>query len=145
MTLTSNRLKVAPQDLDMLHAEPGLCVMTDPMKSVTKLGRANAMASLPSMPPPALGVSDFLAGVSDSQKRKYKETLDTHSQMMQSLADTQDMIQRELQWYGRACLAPQCTLSPNTSTLASTSSSARMSYETNNPYAPSSARVWMLS
>jgi hypothetical protein len=31
---------VSPQDLDVVQLEPLLCVVTDPMKSVTKLGGA---------------------------------------------------------------------------------------------------------
>ena len=31
--------QVSPQDLDVVQLEPLLCVVTDPMKSVTKLGR----------------------------------------------------------------------------------------------------------
>ena len=33
------RSQVSPQDLDVVQLEPLLCVVTDPMKSVTKLGR----------------------------------------------------------------------------------------------------------
>ena len=31
---------MSPQDLDVVQLEPLLCVVTDPMKSVTKLGGA---------------------------------------------------------------------------------------------------------
>jgi len=34
------RIQVSPQDVDVVQLEPLLCVVTDPMKSVTKLGGA---------------------------------------------------------------------------------------------------------
>ena len=48
------RIQVAPQDPDVTHREPLLCVVTDPMKSVTKLGRASTAASTPLAPPPPM-------------------------------------------------------------------------------------------
>ena len=39
------RIQVAPQDVEVQLSETGLCVVTDPMKSVTKLGRASHAAA----------------------------------------------------------------------------------------------------
>ena len=48
------RIQVAPQDPDVTQREPLLCVVTDPMKSVTKLGRASTASSTPLAPPPPM-------------------------------------------------------------------------------------------
>ena len=50
----NRRAQVSPQDLDVVQLEPLLCVVTDPMKSVTKLGRASAAAAPPMPPPPPM-------------------------------------------------------------------------------------------
>ena len=42
------RIQVAPQQTHSLQVEPLLCVVTDPMKSVTKLGRAITTPPTPS-------------------------------------------------------------------------------------------------
>lgn len=83
------RIQVAPQDLAVARTEPLLSVVTDPMKSVTKLGRA-ANPAMPPLPPPA----DTNGG--DGLKRKYRETLEVHAQQIQHLQDTQQMILQEL-------------------------------------------------
>jgi len=89
------RIQVAPQDHDLLGTEPQLCVVTDPMKSVTKLGRATA-PPLPPLPAPTAGLD--LSGVVDpALKRKYRETLESHQQQMQTLSETQQIIMQELQ------------------------------------------------
>jgi len=44
------RIQVSPQDLDVVQLEPLLCVVTDPMKSVTKLGPPCVFAK--GLPPP---------------------------------------------------------------------------------------------
>jgi len=61
------RIQVSPQDLDVVQLEPLLCVVTDPMKSVTKLGRASAAAAPPMLPPPLV---DHAAGY-ETLKRKF--------------------------------------------------------------------------
>ncbi|KAL1528953.1 hypothetical protein AB1Y20_010275 [Prymnesium parvum] len=85
------RIQVTPQAMELLRREPMLCVVTDPMKSVTKLGRANPT---PQLLPPAGG--DSLAGVPDHLKRKYREALEEHSNMLGNICETQQMILREL-------------------------------------------------
>ena len=41
------RIQVAPQEPEICNAEPALLVVTDPMKSVTKLGRTSGPPALP--------------------------------------------------------------------------------------------------
>jgi len=88
------RIQVAPQDMEMLQLEPALCVVSDPMKSVTKLGRV-AAPPLP-LPSPMPGLGE-LGGDLSSLKRKYRDTLDVHSRQIQNMVDTQQMIMHELQ------------------------------------------------
>ena len=76
--------------------ETGLCVVTDPMKSVTKLGRASNAAA-PMLPSPVateeLGSGAHVEGV----KRKYREALEEQAIQLQGLQQTQADILRELQ------------------------------------------------
>jgi len=86
------RIQVAPQDVELHLNEPNLCVVTDPMKSVTKLGRA-AAGSLPPQP----SVAPEPSPVSDGLKRKHRETLEEHAAQLQVLSETQDHIKKELE------------------------------------------------
>uniref|UniRef100_A0A7S2CH94 Uncharacterized protein n=1 Tax=Haptolina brevifila TaxID=156173 RepID=A0A7S2CH94_9EUKA len=96
------RIQVAPQDVELHLNEPNLCVVTDPMKSVTKLGRAaGGPLPQPTIPPP----SDIPQAPTDGLKRKHRETLEEHAAQLQSLSDTQDHIMQELQ--GLIALAHQ--------------------------------------
>ena len=88
------RIQVAPQDVEVQLSEAGLCVVTDPMKSVTKLGRASHAA--PATGPPPAGDEGTGAGM-DSLKRKYREALEEQAVQLQTLAQTQSDILRELQ------------------------------------------------
>mmetsp|Transcript_73137 Transcript_73137/g.122115 ORF Transcript_73137/g.122115 Transcript_73137/m.122115 type:complete len:288 (-) Transcript_73137:464-1327(-) len=83
------RIQVAPQEEELQRSEPQLCVVTDPMKSVTKLGRS----SNPTMPSVAAPLE--LNGV-EGLKRKYREVLDVQAQQIQHLQNTQQLILREL-------------------------------------------------
>jgi len=87
------RIQVAPQDVEMQLSETNLCVVTDPMKSVTKLGRASHASSGPSLPLPMDAAS---AASVESLKRKYRDTLEDHAQQLQSIADTQAAIMQEM-------------------------------------------------
>lgn len=88
------RIQVAPQEYELVHSEPALCVVTDPMKSVTKLGRTSAT---PATPLPTSGSGgEGMGGVSESLKRKHRDTLDVHAQMLQTMVDTQQLIMHEL-------------------------------------------------
>lgn len=97
------RIQVAPQDVEMQLSESGLCIVTDPMKSVTKLGRASGN----SMPPPPVPMpadpTDYRQ--SETLKRKYQDMLESHAAQLQSLSETQSHIMRELQ--GLVSLAHQ--------------------------------------
>lgn len=86
------RIQVSPQDLDVVQLEPLLCVVTDPMKSVTKLGRASAAAAPAMMPPPPV---DPAAG-HETLKRKYRDTLEMHAQQISQMQETQQLILQEL-------------------------------------------------
>jgi len=86
------RIQVSPQDLDVVQLEPLLCVVTDPMKSVTKLGRASAAAAPPMLPPPLV---DHAAGY-ETLKRKYRDTLEMHAQQITQMQETQQLILQEL-------------------------------------------------
>lgn len=86
------RIQVSPQDLDVVQLEPLLCVVTDPMKSVTKLGRASAAAAPLMPPPPPL---DPAAGY-ETLKRKYRDTLEMHAQQIGQMQETQQLILQEL-------------------------------------------------
>ena len=94
------RIQVAPQDVDLQLSESHLTVVTDPMKSVTKLGRASASAAaaaaaaMPSPIPPVLSADN---GASDSLKRKYREILEEHASQLQTLTEAQGAILEELQ------------------------------------------------
>lgn len=87
------RIQVPPQEEELQRIEPLLSVVTDPMKSVTKLGRASNPPTMPMPPPPP---TDAAAAV-ESLKRKYKDALDAHSQQIQQLQETQKVILHELQ------------------------------------------------
>ena len=109
------RIQVAPQDVEMQLSEPNLQVVTDPMKSVTKLGRtsnagASANGGLP-MPPPM--PAEAQAAV-DGLKRKYREALEEQSMQLQSLAQTQGEILRELQQLVRLAQQQPGALLPET-------------------------------
>jgi len=88
------RIQVAPQDPDVTQVEPLLSVVTDPMKSVTKLGRASTAGAAAPMPPPA-GPIDPANGY-ETLKRKYRETLDVHAQQIHQMQETQQLILQEL-------------------------------------------------
>jgi len=87
------RIQVAPQDLELQLSEVNLCVVTDPMKSVTKLGRNTN----PNPPPPPLPLPAEAATAVEGLKRKYKETIEDHAQQLQSLQDMQEHILSEVQ------------------------------------------------
>jgi len=91
------RIQVAPQDVEVQMREPGLCVVTDPMKSVTKLGRAapNTSQMLPPPLPLPNDPTDYRRD--DTLKRKYQDALESHAQQLQTLGETQAHIMRELQ------------------------------------------------
>jgi hypothetical protein len=93
------RIQVAPQDVDLQLSEPSLCVVTDPMKSVTKLGRSSGGApALPPPVPPALtGGEGGAAAAAEGLKRKYHDVLQDHAMQLQTLNDTQAQILSELQ------------------------------------------------
>ncbi|KOO30578.1 hypothetical protein Ctob_010497 [Chrysochromulina tobinii] len=90
------RIQVAPQDVELQLNEGGLCIVTDPMKSVTKLGRATGSALMPPPPPPPLNdPSDYRQN--DALKRKYADILESQAEQLRTLTETQQHIQRELQ------------------------------------------------
>ena len=91
------RIQVAPQDVELQLNEGGLCIVTDPMKSVTKLGRATGSALMPPPPPPPLlnDPSDYRQN--DALKRKYADILESQAEQLRTLTETQQHIQRELQ------------------------------------------------
>ena len=62
------RIQVAPQDVELQLGEVNLCVVTDPMKSVTKLGRASGNA----MPPPLPILPNDSGGDAAAQMLKRK-------------------------------------------------------------------------
>ena len=87
----------------MQLTEPGLCVVTDPMKSVTKLGRSANAAPLPPLP---MSAEEGPSGpVMEGMKRKYREALEEQSTQLQQLQQTQADILLELQ--GLVTLAGQ--------------------------------------
>lgn len=83
------RIQVSPQNEGTARAEPLLVVVTDPMKSVTKLGRVSH--AMPPMPTPIEMANGF-----DGLKRKYKETLEAHAQQISALYESQQEILTEL-------------------------------------------------
>jgi hypothetical protein len=90
------RIQVAPQDVELQLNEGGLCIVTDPMKSVTKLGRATGSALMPPPPPlPLNDPSDYRQN--DALKRKYADILESQAEQLRTLTETQQHIQRELQ------------------------------------------------
>lgn len=96
------RIQVSPQDLELQLSEVNLCVVTDPMKSVTKLGRnsqAQGAASGGAAPPPSLPMpgSEAQSAMADGLKRKYRETIEDHAQQLQSIQDMQEHILAEVQ------------------------------------------------
>mmetsp|Transcript_26364 Transcript_26364/g.78797 ORF Transcript_26364/g.78797 Transcript_26364/m.78797 type:complete len:201 (-) Transcript_26364:356-958(-) len=82
------RIQVAPQEESLTRTEPLLSVVTDPMKSVTKLGRA--------MPPPPLP-SPGGDAAAEGVKRRCRETLDAHAQSIAQLQETHVQIAAELE------------------------------------------------
>jgi len=86
------RIQVAPQDPDVTQREPLLCVVTDPMKSVTKLGRASTASSTPLAPPPPMDPTNGY----ETLKRKYSQTLEVHAQQIHQMQETQQLILQEL-------------------------------------------------
>ena len=96
-------LQVAPQDAEVELAEMGLRVVTDPMKSVTKLGRASANQQpngngLPLMPPPLTNGGGYGNGHGEEGlKRKYGALIEEQAMQLQTLQATQTEILRELQ------------------------------------------------
>ena len=64
-----HRSQVAPQDYELDRSEPLLTCVTDPMKSVTKLGRYGRASSSAAAPDAPLPVASGANGV-DSLKRK---------------------------------------------------------------------------
>ena len=105
------RIQVAPQDVEMTISEAGLCVVTDPMKSVTKLGRAShaAAAAVPPPPMPGGGEEGLSGGGPQVEglKRKYREALEEQAQQMQALSATQTDILSELQTLVRLAQQPE--------------------------------------
>lgn len=87
------RIQISPQESELVLNERGLEVVTEPMKSVTKLGRATASSLPPPCPPnPADGAS----ALDPALKRKYRDTLEEHASQMRSLYATQAAILQEL-------------------------------------------------
>lgn len=82
------RIQVSPQDERTARLERQLVVVTDPMKSVTKLGRASNPVPLPT--PVEMG-NGF-----DGLKRKYRETLEAQAQQITALHESQQEILTEL-------------------------------------------------
>lgn len=82
-------------------SEAGLCVVTDPMKSVTKLGRASTAAAAALPPPPLPAGADMLqnggGAAVEGLKRKYAQALEEQAIQLQTLAQTQTDILHELQ------------------------------------------------
>ena len=88
----------APPPLTLLQemhapARPQLVVVTDPMKSVTKLGRASGAANGAAPLPPT---PDADGAASESLKRKYRETLELHSAQIAQMQETQQLILQEI-------------------------------------------------
>eukprot|EP00322_Chrysochromulina_rotalis_P014691 CAMPEP_0115849554 /NCGR_PEP_ID=MMETSP0287-20121206/11510_1 /TAXON_ID=412157 /ORGANISM="Chrysochromulina rotalis, Strain UIO044" /LENGTH=414 /DNA_ID=CAMNT_0003303527 /DNA_START=30 /DNA_END=1275 /DNA_ORIENTATION=+ len=108
------RIQVAPQDVETQMSETCLCIVTDPMKSVTKLGRATGGPAGGAIPPLVPMPSDTAADVRQSEglKRKYQETLESHAAQLQTLTETQSAIIRELQ--GLLALAHQRSMTEAT-------------------------------
>ena len=80
-----------------MHArqlEPQRVVVTDPMKSVTKLGRASGAANGAAPLPPTPDADGGAA--SESLKRKYRETLELHSAQIAQMQETQQLILQEI-------------------------------------------------
>jgi len=93
------RIQVAPQDADVQFTEAGLCVVTDPMKSVTKLGRASAAAATPAPPlpmPPGTPADGLNGASAEGLKRKYRDALQEQAVQLQSVVATQTEILHEL-------------------------------------------------
>ena len=99
------RIQVAPQDVEMQLSEPNLQVVTDPMKSVTKLGRtsnagaaaaAAAAAAANGLPMPPPMPAETQAAV-EGLKRKYRDALEDHAVQIQSIGETQSRILGEVQ------------------------------------------------
>jgi len=94
------RIQIAPQDVELQLSETNLSVVTDPMKSVTKLGRAShAAAAAPPLPLPlnGAGVGNGGVGGDETLKRKYRDTLEDHATQLQTLQQTQQAILGEMQ------------------------------------------------
>merc|ERR1719359_1354808 len=106
------RLQVSPQDPDLAVREPSLSVVTNPMKSVTKLGRSSlsggggggAYGGAAGAPPPAAtspGPEGDAAATAAAEvapeilKRKHCELLETNEQQIRDLAASQAKILKE--------------------------------------------------
>jgi hypothetical protein len=110
------RIQVAPQELELQLSETNLCVVTDPMKSVTKLGRNSqaqgaAAGGAGVAPPPSLPMpgAEAQSAMADGMKRKYRETIEDHAQQLQSLQDMQEHILAEVQSLMRLASKRQST------------------------------------
>lgn len=90
------RIQVAPQEVEVQLGEPNLCVVTDPMKSVTKLGRSSASSTIPTPMPAPGGDVPANGEPSDGLKRKYGELLAEHSSQLSALEQSQAHIMSEL-------------------------------------------------
>ena len=82
------------QEMHARQLEPQLVVVTDPMKSVTKLGRASGAANGAAPLPPTPDADGGAA--SESLKRKYRETLELHSAQIAQMQETQQLILQEI-------------------------------------------------
>jgi hypothetical protein len=89
------RIQVEPQDAEVALQEPHLIVVTQPMKSVTKLGRATPGSAQSGPAPAALGEANGGAHP-DSMKRKYRDVLEEHAAQLRAITDTQATIMGEL-------------------------------------------------
>lgn len=88
------RIQIEPQEMHARQLEPQLVVVTDPMKSVTKLGRASGAANGAAPLPPTPDADGGAA--SESLKRKYRETLELHSAQIAQMQETQQLILQEI-------------------------------------------------
>jgi len=86
------RIQVAPQDVHFLRSEPSLNVVTDPMKSVTKLGR-----TMPAPPPPPPAAAEVNQVAVDAIRRKFHDTLEVHAQQISQIMETQHLLLQELE------------------------------------------------
>uniref|UniRef100_A0A7S4B0T9 Uncharacterized protein n=1 Tax=Chrysotila carterae TaxID=13221 RepID=A0A7S4B0T9_CHRCT len=90
------RIQVTPQDEEVARAEPQLTVVTNPMKSVTKLGRAS-VAGNGSAPQLSQIAPSAEPNGAEPLKRKYRDLLEQQSAQIAALQNAQQTILRELQ------------------------------------------------